>query len=779
MSEEPPAAEPDPPTLGRTSHRRVLALYVLVIASAAILMNVVLQLGDDLESGGHPVPERGHGIVNTQEVLWRLLLATAVIILAARLFGSLARRIGQPQVIGEIVAGIVLGPSLLGTVFPALFDDLFRGDVLPFIEILAQIGLIVFMFLVGLEFDPKLLRGRGDAAALISHMSIVLPFVSGLLVALAVFSELGAEDSDFLPFALFLGASMSITAFPVLARILTERGLHRTQLGATVLTCAAIDDVTAWCVLAVVVAVATADGFGSAFVTIGLAMVFIALMLSVVRPMLGRLARYHEQSSRIGSTLLGLIFVGVLLSALATDQIGIHAIFGAFLFGVVMPKRAEFVEELTGKLVDFTVIFLLPLFFAYSGLRTELGLLDSVGLWITCIAIVLVAIIGKWGGSTFAARYLGMSWRDSMGVGVLMNCRGLTELVILNIGLDLGVIPPVLFTMLVIMALVTTFMTSPLLGRLFSREDIDRMVDAAAGEKAAEPPVDAGEAWEIVVHLPTLERAYELVHTALSLAPDQQQNLRVVLLRTIALDTDLGSGTLATSAAADRASGELRPVVEFVEGAGHDAVPVVIQTASLAETIVGVTAVRHPDLVLMPWREPLFGSGLLHGPVGEVLRHADADLAVLIDPASKGTSPRKGSEIIVPYGGAFHEDIGLELALRLARTHGATVHLLGDDGDAPSHELANRAAAAYEQSGVWTTATAIPDDLANATIDAALLADLVVLGVGDDWAKDSHSVGDLREVVAARTPTPMLLVRRRARPPSIGQPAREASAEVA
>jgi hypothetical protein len=255
--------------------------------------------------------------------------------------------------------------------------------------------------------------------------------------------------------------------------------------------------------------------------------------------------------------------------------------------------------------------------------------------------------------------------------------------------------------------------------------------------------------------------------------------VRVVLLRTMVLDTDLGSGTLATSAAADRASGELRPIVEFVKGAGYDAVPIVVQTSSLAETIVGVTAARQPRLVLMPWREPLFGSGLLHGPVGDVLRHADADVAILIDPAGKGTSPRKGSEIIVPYGGAFHEDIGLELALRLARTHGATVHLLGDDGESPSHELANRAAAAYEESGVWTTATSIPGDLANATIDAALLADLVVVGVGHDWARDSHSVGDLREVVAARTPTPMLLVRRHDRTASAETAPRAASAEVA
>jgi Kef-type K+ transport system membrane component KefB len=765
VASNPPGLERPPET-----RRRVLLLYVGVIAVALVLVNIVLRLGDDLESAGHAVPERGEGLVNTHEVLWRLLLAAAVIILMARFCGAVARRIGQPQVIGEIVAGIILGPSVLGALFPTLSDDLFRGDVLPFIEILAQIGLIVFMFLVGLEFDPRLLKGRGDAAALISHLSIVIPFVLGLLLGLATFTELGPEGSDFLPYALFLGASMSITAFPVLARILTERGLHRTRLGATVITCAAIDDVTAWCVLAVVVAVATADGLGSAFTTIALALVFIAFMLALVRPAMRRLASYHEETGRIGSTLLALLFVGVLVSALATDQIGIHAIFGAFLFGAVMPKRAELVEEVTEKLVDFTVIFLLPLFFAYSGLRTELGLLDSPGLWLTCLAIIVIAIVGKWGGSTFGARWVGMPWRESMAVGILMNCRGLTELVILNIGLDLGVIPPVLFTMLVIMALVTTFMTSPLLGRVISRDDLDRMV--AEADQGAAPE----DVFEIVVHLPDLDRAYELVHTALSLAHDQHQDVRVVLLRTIVLDTDFTSGTLSTEASSDRAAAALRPVVEFVRGAGYDAVPVIVQTASVGETIVGVANARRPELVLMTWRRPLFGSGLVHGAVGDVLRAAETDVAVLIDPAGKGTSPRKGSEIVVPYGGGMHEDIGLELALRLARTHGASVHLLGDDTPASAQVVAAKAAEVAERSGVLTTATSAPGDFADAIIDAATAADLTVLGLGDDWARDSESLGDLRELVAARSPTPMLLVRRAA-PPGSGRRGQRKSRE--
>jgi len=744
--------------------RKVWKLYLVVPTLAIVTLVVAVQVGGGMEPSHHEAVGGSHASspVDTHEVLWRLLLATALIIVAARLLGAAARRMGQPQVIGEIVAGIVLGPSLLSSALPALEDTVFRADVLPFIEILAQIGLIVFMFLVGLEFDPELLKGRGKDAALISHMSIVLPFMSGVLLALFIYQDLGPAGSEFLAFALFLGASMSITAFPVLARILTERGLHRTRLGAIAITCAAIDDVTAWCVLAVVVAVAAADGMATAAVTIALSIAFILFMLGLVRPALARVAAYHEENGRLGSTLLAAIFVGLLLSSLATDQIGIHAIFGAFLFGAVMPHRAEFVEELTGKLLDFTLLFLLPLFFAYSGLRTELGLLDDPKLWLYCLVILAVAILGKWGGSSFAARWVGMDRRESMGIGILMNCRGLTELVILNIGLDLGVIPPVLFTMLVIMALVTTFMTSPLLAAVFPRAEIDRMVAEATGvgEASTGETAPTEDVFEILVHLPNLDRAYELVHTALSLATDQQRAVRVVLLRTLELDNDLGVGALTTSSSTDRAVAGLRPIVEFVRGAGYDAVPVVMQTPSVGGTIVAVANDRDPDLVLLPWRRPLFGSGLLHGPVGEVLRHATSDVAVLVDPHGTGTSPRKGSEIVVPYGGGFHEDVGLELALRLARTHGATVRLLGTERDPTARELASKAAAAFERSGVWTSATVVEGDLGDAAIDAAGGADLLVLGLSDDWAADATSLGDLHELVAARSTTPVLLVRR-------------------
>src|SRR4051812_11447043 len=453
------------------SRTRTVLLYGGAAAGAVVGPWLFLHAGGNLHApkaaGGK---EAAGPAASAEKVIWRLLLASVVILVVARLVGAAFQKINQPQVVGEIVAGGVLGPSLLGAVAPGGRHQLFDPNMLPFLDVLAQVGLIFFMFLIGLELDVRLIRGKGRMAATISQISIVVPFLLGAALALVVFPVVGSESGRFVPFALFLGASMSITAFPVLARILSERNLYKSHLGAMSLTCAAIGDVAAWCILAVIVAVARAHGSASAFVTIALSAVFIAVMIFVVRPMLSRLARYHEDRGQLGGGMLALLFVGILLSALATDRIGIHAIFGAFLFGAIMPQRSEFISELVGKLEDFTVVFLVPLFFAYTGLRTDIGLLGAdPKLWLICALILAVAIVGKWGGTSVAARVMGMERRESMALGALMNTRGLTELIILNIGLDLKVIPPALFAILVIMALVTTFMTTPSLSLIYKR----------------------------------------------------------------------------------------------------------------------------------------------------------------------------------------------------------------------------------------------------------------------------------------------------------------------
>jgi Kef-type K+ transport system membrane component KefB len=696
-------------------------------------------------------------------VVWKLLIAAAVIIVVARLVGAAFRRINQPQVVGEIVAGIMLGPSLLGAAWPQATDWLFSAEVLPFIDVMAQVGLIFFMFLVGLELDLRLIRGRGQAAGLVSHLSIVIPFLLGVGLALALFTNLGSEEGEFTPFALFLGASMSITAFPVLARILTEKGLYKTRLGAVTLTCAAVDDVTAWCLLAVVVAVARADGVGGALVTIGLSVLFVALMILVVRPLLARLARYHEEQGQIGAAVLAALFVGILLSALATDRIGIHAIFGAFLFGAIMPQRSEFIRELVGKLEDFTVVFLLPLFFAFTGLRTKVGLIGTdPQLWLFCGLILLVAVVGKWGGSSLAARAVGLEWRESMALGVLMNTRGLTELIILNIGLDLGVIPPTMFAMLVIMALVTTFMTTPILSLIYPPDELEEMVRREAPAAAD----DGQRHWQVLVSIPSPQVGAELVHAAIQLARDEGERAQILLLRVVQLPgSAYRAGPIVQESMVRQATEKLRPLVEMVEGAGYEAVPLVVPSGSVADAIERVARDREPALILLAWHRSPFGRHFLGGTVGDVLRRAEADVAVLVDPGRRGLGLRRGSRIVVPYGGGFHESVGLDLAARLGEATGAAITLLGSAGTESGRELAAHAAAVHESTGVWAEPLPVEGDLLAAVERQASDADLVVLGVSDKWVDEQHTLGPHRDAVLARAAAPFLVVRRHGQRP--------------
>jgi len=743
------------------SARRAVGIYIVLTLGGVAAMWAILTLGHGIHA---PRPAGGIAAATKvtsgdEDIVWRLVLAAAVIIVAARLVGTAFQRINQPQVVGEIVAGVVLGPSLLGRVAPSLSSALFAKQMLPFLDVFSQVGLLFFMFLIGLELDLRLIRGRGQAAATVSHMSIVVPFLLGAGSALFLFPMLGSQSGRFLPFALFLGASMSITAFPVLARILTERGIYKTRLGAITLTCAAVDDVTAWCMLAVVVAVTRASGAVGALKTVGLALGFVLTMGFVIRPLLGRLARWHEDRGEIGGGMLAMLFVGILLSAMATDRIGIHAIFGAFLFGVIMPKRSELIAELVGKLEDFTVVFLLPLYFAFTGLRTNIGLLGtSPSQWGACLLILGIAIVGKFGGSAVAARLNRLHWRESMAVGVLMNTRGLTELIILNIGLDLKVIPPELFAMLVIMALVTTFMTTPLLSLLYPADVLDEMIAETTGDDAP-----AGvRRFTVLVPIDRPDRAANLVTTALRLVQVDEEQAQILLLRTVRLPgSAYRAGPQIQESLLARTQRSLLPLVQLVEGAGHRAVPIVLPARRPEDAILRLAKERQPDLILMKWHRSLWGDRLLTGTLGEVMRSAPCDVATVVDPANTGLPLSRESRIVVPYAGGFHEDSGVDLALRLARTSGAHVHLAGPAGEEVEVErLAGRASQAYEDTGVWTESVAVGASPEQELVDQGGNADLVVLGVGDRWSAEDTSLGGLRHAVAARTSAPTLIVRR-------------------
>lgn len=451
-----------------------LLFYIGTIAVFSILLIVLVQKGSKKEVAKLVEPiatEQVSGLSQFQETIGHnlthplsiLLLQIITIIFAARLFGYLCKKIGQPMVIGEIIAGIVLGPSLIGHFFPEFSSFLFPPASLGNLQFLSQIGLILFMFVIGMELDLKVLKNQASEAVVISHASIIIPFALGTGLSYFIYDTYAGQNVRFLPFALFVGIAMSVTAFPVLARIVQERGLSKTRLGTVVITCAAADDITAWCILAAVIAIVKAGSITSSAYTILMAVGYVMVMLKLVQPFLKRLGDIHASKEGLSKPVVAIYFVLLLVSAYLTEVIGIHALFGAFMAGVIMPDNERFRNIFIEKVEDVAQVLLLPLFFVFTGLRTQIGLLNQVDLWQVCGWIILVAVMGKFMGSALAARFVGQNWRDSLIIGALMNTRGLMELVVLNIGYDLGVLTPEVFAMMVIMALVTTFMTGPAL----------------------------------------------------------------------------------------------------------------------------------------------------------------------------------------------------------------------------------------------------------------------------------------------------------------------------
>jgi Kef-type K+ transport system membrane component KefB len=451
---------------------RNLVFYIAVVIAFTLFILFLIHKGKSFETGVNINAQQTldqRSIItdafqtNFKHPLATLLIQIVTIIVVARVLTWICRKIKQPAVIGEILAGIILGPSLLGMYFSGLSEWIFPPQSLGNLQLISQIGLILFMFVIGMELDLKVLRNQAHEAVVISHASIIIPFSLGLGLAYFIYQNFAPPNVAFLSFGLFLGISLSITAFPVLARIVQERGIYKSKLGTIVITCAAVDDITAWSLLAVVIAIVKAGTLTSAIPTVLLGIAYVIFMIKVIKPFLKRIGDLHGSRENLTKPVIAIFFLVLLLSSFTTELIGIHALFGAFMAGLSMPENKKFKQLFIEKVEDIALVMLLPLFFVYTGLRTQIGLLNEPYLWKLCGLVIFVAIIGKFAGSALAAKFVGQNWRDSLTIGALMNTRGLVELVALNIGYDLGVLTPEMFSILVIMALVTTFMTSPAL----------------------------------------------------------------------------------------------------------------------------------------------------------------------------------------------------------------------------------------------------------------------------------------------------------------------------
>ena len=702
------------------------------------------------------------------ETLAVFFLAIAVVMLTARLFGWLAVKIAQPRVMGEVVAGIALGPTLLGMLAPDLQAALFPKDIIPAIGVVANLGLIFYMFLVGLEIDPSQLKGRIAQAAAISNASVALPMMLGIAVALPIY-ELVGPDAKFVAFALFMGVAMSITAFPVLARILVERRMLKRPVGALTLACAAIDDVTAWFLIALATAVAVAGSGSEVVVTVALAVVFCLVMGFVVRPVLGRVSEAYDEAGRVPSGWIVAIFAGVLLSAYTTETIGIALIFGAFIMGTIMPRHAELTEDVTRRIEDFVVTLLLPLFFAFTGLRTNVGLLDRPELWLLTGVLILVAIIGKLVGAMLAARLTGFDWRSSAVIGTLMNTRGLTELIVLNLALEAGVISEALFAALVLMALITTFMAGPLLRILDPKNmfgaPVEEELDEAREESKAEFPALEIPERSILVAPQTDEGLERLGGLARALAgSDPPRELILARLVRPPRGSGVRGGLQTQNRVLEETSREVAEARNELIGEGIAARSVAFISADPGSDLARLADREEVDLLLTDGARPLLGEGVPRGSVGQMLADAPSDVAVLVASQEAPVAPGPEAPVIVPFGGVEHDWAALELGAWIASATGAPLKLLGaagetDEGDGTkvTRMLGDAGLLVQQYSGVQSEPI-VAERGRDGIIAAAAGAGLLVVGLSERWRDEG--LGPTRSEIARAAPSPVLFVRR-------------------
>lgn len=608
-----------------------------------------------------------------------VLLALVLVIATARGLGALFRTVKQPPVVGEMIAGILLGPSLLGHIAPGLSAYILPHSIAPLLNVISQVGVILYMFLVGLDLDVSGLKMRAHATIAISHSSIVIPFLLGAALALLLYPRLSTSDVSFTAFSLFIGVSMSVTAFPVLARILTDRGIQRTKMGTLTLACAAIDDVSAWCLLAFVVSV-TQSHAGHALRTLLMALGYIAVMLFIVRPLVSRLTGAIDSKGRLTQGMLAFVLLAILLSSLTTESIGIHAIFGAFVLGAVIPHDGVLAKDLRDKLEDFVIVFLLPAFFAYTGLRTQIGLVSGPSQWLFCILIILVASVGKYGGSALAARFSGLNWRDASALGILMNTRGLMELIVLNIGLELHVISPTLFAMLILMALATTLATTPILHFIMPQRKLQEEAEAIAA--ASKLVAKTSERTGTLVPISNPAGVASLLELALKLTPADAPPPRV-----LALVRGGGDGVHLPDSAELKPSRSplLAAALDVAWSQGRVITPKAIWTSDAASEIVQAAENAQVKWLLLDSRRSILGRYPRRGVAYRVLTLAHSlpiNVAVLLQTSESFAGPitcvqRAGSDPKLVLEMASQIDVDSKIKLLFVRTQAETEMELG------------------------------------------------------------------------------------------------------
>lgn len=598
--------------------------YVTIIGGFSALIYWIIINGALLENGRNvtaPVSNLSqweefiHSLAaNLHHPLAILLAQIVAIVLVAKVFGWFCTKIGQPTVIGEMIAGILLGPSLVGMYFPEFSALLFPDSSMGNLKILSQIGLILFMYIVGMELDLKVLKNKAHDAVVISHASIVFPFALGIGLAYFVYTSFAPDNVQFASFALFVGIAMSITAFPVLARIVQERGINKTKVGTVVITCAAADDITAWCILAAVIAIVKAGTFLSSLYVMALAVLYVIMMLKVVRPFLVRVGELSISKGGLAKSDVAIFLVTLIISSYCTEVIGIHALFGAFMAGAVMPDNERFRHMFIEKVEDVSVTLFLPLFFVFTGLRTEIGLLNDPYLWKITGMIILVAVVGKFVGSAVAAKFVGQNWKDSLTIGALMNTRGLMELVVLNIGLDLGVLSPEMFAMMVIMALVTTFMTGPSLD----------IINKLFKEKEESPKEDIGlrNKFKILFSFGHPVQGKKLLQIGDALSKKQANNSEITGML-------LGSSEDVFSFEDSFEEENLKPIIEESQVLNRKVITLFKVSSEIETDIVQVSNSKNYDMLLVSASESIYHGTLLGRVLGFTTRIINPD--VLLD----------------------------------------------------------------------------------------------------------------------------------------------------